>query len=166
MLVGISLAGMLLLAMMSTYLYLGRNLTKLANLQVLEAKSRVALGFLNRDLQMASAVTSPTSSSVVLTLPGGTVTYSYTYPTLSRVATFGAFRSGSLLRADCTAFAFSYYSTTGTSALSGTIVPLSVKRIGVTYTMQRGSSALRTLATLQCVSARVLLRNKALPNGT
>ena len=185
-LVSTALAGMLLLAMLSTYLYLGRNLTKLANLQVLEEKSRIALGFINRDLQMASSVSAPTSSGVVLTFPsGGTVTYIYNvidpadpdpslYPRLKRVATFGAFQTTLLLRADCTAFEFHYYSTTGSTELvadasnpaNTTLVPLSVKRIGVDFTLERGSAALGTRAALKTVSARVLLRNKPLPNGT
>ncbi|MBC7369104.1 MAG: prepilin-type N-terminal cleavage/methylation domain-containing protein [Undibacterium sp.] len=167
-LVASTLSAMLMLAILSSYIFLGRNLTRLANLQIVEAKSRIALGLLARDFQRASAVGSATSAGVTLTVPGGTVTYTYTYPTLTRVSTVASdsFANADLFGGDCTAFSFSYYSTTGATALSGTVVPLSVKRIGVSFTVEGGTTAVGTWVSRQTVSSRVLLRNKALPTGS
>jgi Tfp pilus assembly protein PilW len=142
-LISSTLAAMLLIAMLNTYTFLGRQLTKATNLQEMEYRSRIALGLLNRDFETASAVgSSPTSSTLTLTVPSGTVTYTYdsVNRTLTRVATFGAFRSREFFRGDCYEFTFSYFSTKGISALSGTsLIPLSVKRIGAAFTLRRGN---------------------------
>jgi hypothetical protein len=100
-----------------------------------------------------------------------TYTYDAIYETLSRSANFGAFRDREFFRGSCTAFTFNYYTTTGTTALGGTIVPLSVKRVSASFTLQRGADPTidflsRTYIELKAVSPRVLLRNKALPDGT
>jgi Tfp pilus assembly protein PilW len=163
-----TLAALLMSAMLSTYLFLGRNLTRLGNRQAVEAKSRTAMALMNRDIQRASAVSAANSSTVTLTVPGGAVTYTYSNPTLSRSSTVAndAFANAVLLPGICTAFNLSYFSTTGTAPLSGTIVPLSVKRISVSFTVEQGSLLSGTLASQQTNSARLLLRNKQLPNGT
>jgi len=127
------------------------------------------LGLLNRDLETATAVTSPTDASVTITVPLGTVTYTYNSvdKTLTRVATSGAFTNREFFQGTCTAFTFNYYSTRGTTALTGANpIPLSIKRINAAFTLQRGSSTLGTFTELKTVSARVLMRNKALTNGS
>lgn len=168
-LISSALGTMLILAMLNVYVFLGKSMIRAANIQEMEYRSRIALGLLNRDIETASAVTSPTDASVVITVPAGTVTYTYSSvnKTLTRVATAGAFTNREFFQGTCTAFSFNYYTTTGTSGLTGTnLVPLSVKRISATFTLQRGSANLGTFTELTTVSARVLMRNKALPTGT
>lgn len=169
-LISSTLAAMLLIAMLNTYFFLARQLTKANNLQEMEYRSRIALGLLNRDFETASAMgSSPTSSTLSLTVPSGSVTYTYDSVgrTLTRVATFGAFRSREFFRGDCYEFTFTYFSTTGTSVLSGTsLVPLGVKRIGAAFTLRRGNAAMGTFSELKSSTGRVLMRNKALPTGT
>ena len=171
---------MLIVAMLNVYVFLGKSMIRAANIQEMEYRSRIALGLLNRDLETASAVASPTDNSVTITVlvqdpTTGTVTtgfVTYTYSsvnkTLTRVADFGAFRNREIFQGTCTAFTFNYYTTTGPDALiAGTnLIPLSVKRINASFTLQRGSTTLGTFTELKTVSARVLMRNKALPNGT
>lgn len=171
-LISSTLAAMLLVAMLNTYVFLGRQLTKATNLQEMEYRSRIALGLLNRDFENASAINSspaPTGSFVSLTVPSGTVTYTYdsVARTLTRVANFGAFRTREFFRSDCYGFTLSYYSTIGSTPLSGTsLIPLSVKRISAAFTLRRGNSAIGTYNEIEGSTGRVLMRNKPLPTGS
>lgn len=168
-LISSALGAMLIIAMLNVYVFLGKSMIRAANIQEMEYRSRIALGLLNRDFETATAVASPTDNSVTITVPSGTVTYSYSSvnKTLTRTATAGAFTNREFFQGTCTAFTFNYYSTRGTTALTGAnLIPLSVKRINASFTLQRGAANLGTFTELKTVSARVLMRNKALPNGT
>ena len=174
LLIGSTLAAIVMSAVLSSYVFLGRNLTRTANYQTLEAKGREALTYLRRDFALAQAVktgTTPTATSVTLVLPAGEVTYAYSASTLTRTANFGANPSLTLLTNDfctCTAFAFQYYTTTGGVPLdqntATTYVPLSIKQIQAGFTIQTPSThSVSTRAIYQAVSSRFLLRNKPLP---
>jgi len=175
LLVGSALAAIVMSAVLSSYVYLGRNLTKLANYQTLESKGREALTYLRRDFALAQNVktgTSPTQSTVTLVLPGGEVTYTYASNKLTRTANFGANPSVTLLKNDfctCPTFAFQYYTTNGDAPLdqntATAYVPYSIKQIQVSFTVQTPSvHSVSTRATYEAVSSRFLLRNKQLPN--
>jgi prepilin-type N-terminal cleavage/methylation domain-containing protein len=175
-LVSVTLGALMMAAVLSSYVFLGRNLTRLANYQTLEAKGREALTYLRRDFALALTVkagTSPTSSTVTLVLPAGEVTYTYAASTLTRMANFGANPTITLLNnayCTCTAFSFNYYTTTGGSPLdqvtSSVNVPYSIKQIQVAFTLQTPSvHSVQTRATYQVASANFLLRNKPLPTG-
>ncbi|MEI7799352.1 MAG: prepilin-type N-terminal cleavage/methylation domain-containing protein [Opitutaceae bacterium] len=172
LLISLSLGSLLMAAVLSTYLFMGRSMTRTANFQILENKSRLALNYLRQDIQLASAVTTSTNTSLTLTLPSGTVSYTYSGRTLTRTATFGPAPTIYLLMGDCTAFDFNYYSTLGTGLTATALVPLSIKLIDCTFTLQRGptingtSTQDGTAVTLATVSPRLLLRNKQGPNGT
>ncbi|MDB6168415.1 MAG: hypothetical protein JWM88_1279 [Verrucomicrobia bacterium] len=179
LLIGSTLASMVMAAVLSSFVFLGRSLERLANYHSLEAKSREALTYLSRDLAIAQSVkggTTPTGTTVTLALPAGDVTYTYDGATskLLRHATFGANTDISLLKNDsssCTAFTFDYYTMTGgapTSQVTGTVnVPYSIKQIQVRFTIETpGIPSSVTRATYEAVSARYLVRNKQLPDGT
>jgi prepilin-type N-terminal cleavage/methylation domain-containing protein len=179
LLIGATLSAALMAAVLSTFVFLGRNLTRLANYHSLEAKSREALTYLTQDLALAQAVksgTAPTATTVTLVLPSGEVTYTYDTAALKlrRQATFGANRDFSLLTNDfctCTAFAFDYYTTSGGAPTSqittATNVPYSIKQIQVRFAVETpaGYSSL-THETYSAVSSRYLVRNRQLPDGT
>ena len=104
-LVSASLAAAVMAAVLSSFVFLGRNLTRLANYQALETKGREALTYLRHDLAVAAAVkpgTTPTASSVTLVLPAGEVTYTYdsTAGSLRRQAATGANPDFLLLKND------------------------------------------------------------------
>lgn len=178
-LVGSTLGTMVMAAVLSSFVFLGRNLTRLANYHSLEAKSREALTYLSRDLSLAQSVkngTTPTGSTVTLVLPAGEVTYTYDNATLKlrREATFGANTDMSLLKSNCsscTSFAFDYFTMSGGSPTSqvttSVLVPYSIKQIQVHFTVETpaGVSTV-THASYEAVSARYLVRNKQLPDGT
>jgi prepilin-type N-terminal cleavage/methylation domain-containing protein len=178
LLIGSTLASMVMAAVLASFVFLGRNLARLANYQSVEAKSREALAYLGRDLTQAEAVkeaSTPTATALTLVLPSGEVTYTYDNTTLSlrRQANFGANQDFVLLQSDycaCTAFSFAYYTATGGSPISqmagGTNTPYSIKQIQVLFTTQTPGSSTAIRATYDAVSARYVMRNKQLPNGT
>lgn len=174
-----TLAAALLTAVLSGFIFMGRNLARLASYQSLEAESRKAMAYLCRDFAQAQAVksgTTPTASAATLVLPAGEVTYTYdsTARTLRRRADFGANRDFVLLRNDaceCTGFGFSFFTTTDgapTDQLApATNVPYSIKQIQVKFVVEspaRWSATTRT--RYQAASARYLFRNRRLPDGS
>ncbi|WP_157772326.1 PulJ/GspJ family protein [Lacunisphaera limnophila] len=89
LLIGASLSAAVLAAVLSSYIYLGRSLGRLANQQALETQARRALGTFTQDVQQATALVTqsttpifPAAHRLVLTMPTGTgtantVTYYY-----------------------------------------------------------------------------------------
>lgn len=177
-LVSTSLAAAVMAALLSSFVFLGRNLTRLANHQTLESKGREALAWLRRDLAVAAAVksgTTPTASSVTLVLPAGEVTYTYDSAagSLRRQAGAGASQDFLLLKNDrctCTTFVFDYQTATGgapTSQLDASRnVPYAIKQIMVRFVLETpGTHAGATRTTYEAVSSRFLLRNKQAAAG-
>lgn len=79
-------------AILSSYLYIGRNLARLANQQTLEVEARRTLAQFNRDVRMASGLTDTGtlgSAWMSLTIPSesGTNTVTYYYNNGSSAAT-------------------------------------------------------------------------------
>ena len=177
-LVGATLAAIMMAALLSAFVFLGRSLGRLVNYQTLEAKAREALTYLRADFAQAECVrtaTSPTATSLTLVLPAGDVTYDYDPAgfRLRRRASFGANRDFYLLQnptCTCTAFSFDYFTTTNgdpTSQITaGAITPYSVKQIQVSFTLETpGTASPATVATYVVTSSRFLLRNRQEPDG-
>jgi Tfp pilus assembly protein PilW len=87
-LVGATLSAAVMAAVLSSYVYMGRGLGRLANQQALEMEGRRTLALFDRDIRMASNLvtisatpTSPAANRVDLTIPSAssnnTVTYYY-----------------------------------------------------------------------------------------
>jgi type II secretory pathway pseudopilin PulG len=89
LLIGASLSAAVLAAVLSSYIYLGRSLARLANQQALETQARRAIGYFTQDVQQATglvtlstAPASPAANRVDLTIPtatGATNTVTYYY---------------------------------------------------------------------------------------
>jgi prepilin-type N-terminal cleavage/methylation domain-containing protein len=178
-LISSSLAGVVMVAVLSSFLFIGRNLSRLASYQALESESRKALAYLRRDFSLAQAVrsgTTPTASTVSLMLPSGDVVYTYDTLTrrLRRQATFGASPDLYLLnnsQCECTSFTFSYYTTTDaapTDQITPTnLVPFSIKQIQVGFVVESPSSWTSDRRTrYESISSRFLIRNRGAPDGT
>jgi prepilin-type N-terminal cleavage/methylation domain-containing protein len=179
LLISFSLASMLMAAILSTFIFMGRNLSRLASYQALEHEARKGLAYLRQDFALAKAVKSgstPTSAGVTLVLPGGDVTYTYDSATkkLTRAATFGINSSFSLLhnsQCECTSFSFQYF-TTGDATPNdqnapGTLVPYSIKQIQVGFVLESPTSfSSETRARFEAASSRFLIRNRVPPDGT
>lgn len=178
-LISATLAGTLMAAVLSSYVFLGRNLTRVVSYQSLENESRKALGYLRKDFALAQSVkngTIPTSSTVTLVLPAGEVTYTYDSGArrLRRQANFGPNPDFYLLfngSCECTTFTFSYFTAAdGTPTDQGTPgrnVPYSIKQIQARFVIESPAAwASQTRARFEGASSRFLFRNKGAPDGT
>lgn len=177
-LIGATLAGVIMAAVLSAYTFIARNLARLASYQALENESRKVLGYMGKDFAQAQGVKSgtvPTASTVTLVLPSGEVTYTYdsSAHSLRRQATFGVspltFLSNDSCQ--CTAFTFRYY-TTGDGAPTNQVtpsanVPYSIKQIQAGYVIESPSGwSVLTRTRYEGASARYLFRNRGTPDGT
>jgi type II secretory pathway component PulJ len=86
LLIGTTLSGLVMAAVLSSYIYMGRNLARLANQQILETEARRAISYFANDVEVASALvvvatapTSPSASRVDFTVPTGTGNSTITY---------------------------------------------------------------------------------------
>ncbi len=159
--VATTISAVVFAGIMAAYLFLGRNLTRLVNVQQEEVESRRALRLVTADVSAAIALTTASSSVMVLTKPtsGGTTTVTYTYSS----------GGGTLVRTEgggnvtvltgLTAFTFTYYNEGGTAITSTTN---SMKSVEMSFTSSAGSSGSGTLARYSTVSPRMILRNKQL----
>ena len=178
-LIASSMAAILMAAVLSSFVFLGRNLARLASYQALESEARKALAYLRQDLALARSVkngTSPTTATVTLVLPGGDVTYTYDSGNrrLRRQATFGANTDFTLLKngsCECTSFAFGYFTTNNDAPTdqitSTTLVPYSIKQIAVGFVVETPATAsIGTRTRFEAASARFFIRNRGMTDGT
>lgn len=177
-LISSTLAGVVMIAVLSTFLFVGRNLSRLASYQALEGESRKALAFVRRDFGLAQAVkagTTPTASAVTLVLPAGEVTYTYDAGAkrVRRQANFGASQDLYLLgnsQCECTSFTLAYFTTNDgapTDQISpSTVVPYSIKQIEVGFVVESPSAwAAERRTRFETTSSRFLIRNRGAPDG-
>jgi len=185
LLVGVGLSLIVMTGVLSSYVFVARSYNRtigfgMANQPTLEAQGRRTLAWWAQDVQMASAVTSPSASEVTLTVPrsdGGTknVTY-YFNSTASAVSVYSVtVPATSLVRIDrdtSTALTlhsslltcvFSYYDTVGNPYTTYVNYLPGIKRVAVAFTAQAGSSVNSTLTQVyKSASPRLVLRNKPL----
>lgn len=177
-LIGSSLAAFAMMALLSGFVFLARNFTRLTNLQSLEGQSRTALAYLQSDLTLARKVKSGTTASasaVTLVLPAGEVSYTYDSTTgrLKREAGFGSQPELFLLTAPncrCTTFAFSYATGSNGSPVDQvsavTNTPYSIKQLQVSFVLQTPTTAPeQTRVSYRTVSPWLNLRNRGAPDG-
>ncbi|MDO8541673.1 MAG: type II secretion system protein [Opitutaceae bacterium] len=159
LLVALSLSAIIFAAVFSAYIFLGRNLTRLVNLQGQEVQSRRTLRRFTEDVSAAIALSTATATQVAFTKPisSGTAAITYGYSSANGTLTRTDPSGTQTLLSGVTAFSVTYYNETGTAVTSS---PQSVKAIELTFTTAAGSNASGTLASYTSVSPRVVLRNK------
>lgn len=178
-LVGATLGALAMTALLSCFVFLARNFSRLAHAQALEEQARRALAWVAADVESALAIkagTTPTATTFTLTLPAGEVTYTYDAAgfRLRRQASFGASPDLALLTGpdcrltDCT-FAFATGSLgPPTDHLAPTVnVPYSIKHLRLAFTLR--TPPVRAAATQMeqvVVSPWLVLRQRTPPDGT
>jgi Tfp pilus assembly protein PilW len=120
-LVGATLSALVMTAVLSSYIYMARNIARLANLQLLEAEARRTVMFFSRDARMASDLTDTTNlsgSRVSLVVPtgSGTNTITYYYNNTPSVATVSV--NGSTVSMPANALTRCVYNGSTVSALT------------------------------------------------
>ena len=188
LLVGMSLSLMVMTAVLTTYVTLGRNFTRSlglssANQPNLESQARRTLAYFAQDVRMASGISgTPSASSMTLILPTGTTTkkvayyfnntaattvtlagYSTTVPAMSLVRVDGRTGATQILHSSLLTCIFNYYDTSGYPYATYVNYLTGIKQLSLIITSQAGSSTNGTLTQVyETDSPRLLLRNKAL----
>jgi prepilin-type N-terminal cleavage/methylation domain-containing protein len=170
LLIGMSLSLMLMLAVLSSYVYLARQFTRTLGFSsfyqpTLEAQSRRTLAYFTQDVGMASSISgTPSATSVVLVIPTSsgstTVTYDYdnTLKKLTRTVSGG---SALVLHVSLLTCTFSYYDMYDRPYSSYTNYLSGIKKISLSFSSRSGNSANYTLTQVfQSASPRLLLKNK------
>lgn len=158
--VATSLLAVVLAGVLAAYLFVGRNLTRLVNVQHQEVESRRTLRTFTQDLSSAIQLSTATTTLLTLTKPaagGGTVTVTYTYSAVDGTLVRTEAGANNTLLSGLTTFTITYYNEAGTIVTSS---PQSVKAVEFAFASSSGSAASGTRASYTTVSPRVLLRNK------
>lgn len=147
LLIGVSLALTVMMSVLSTYLFLGRQLARLAHRQTLETEARRAILSFAQDMRGAVAVSNPGDTSVILTVPtaSSTMTVTYTYAsgsdntgTLTRTPSVG---SAQVLLRYLSAFDFNYYDSADAAVTDFTNKVSSIKKVSFTFSSRTGTRA-------------------------
>jgi hypothetical protein len=166
---------------LSAYIFLGRALTRQANEQEMESRSRIAITYFTLDVSSASCVdpTAMTATTLALYSPDAADEVIYTYNaaagTLTRTTTGSAPGVATLLLLRGIApssFSFNYYTfVPWPSATPPSLAPppAAVKAVDMAFTTTSGAVVSGASSQLALVSPRVVLKNKAFlgttPNG-
>ncbi|SDS05824.1 prepilin-type N-terminal cleavage/methylation domain-containing protein [Opitutus sp. GAS368] len=172
LLIGMSLALIVLTAVLSSYVLIGRNFTRSlavtsSNQPNLESQGRRTLAVFAQDVEVATAISgTPSASSLALTLPtsSGSMTVIYTYDsaagTLTRTPSVG---SAQILHSSLLTCVFSYYDNSGNPYTTYVNYLPGIKQVSFTLTAQAGNTTNNTLsAVYKLGSPRLLFRNKTL----
>lgn len=159
--VATSISAVVLIAIFSAYLFMGRNLTRLVNLQRQEVQSRAMLQYFTRDLSAATQVSIPATGELLVTKPAasGTTTVRYVYSAADGTVVRREGADQKLL-SSLTSFSYAFYNESGTAVASSALQ--SVKAIELSFSSAYGSASAGTLARYTTVSPRVVLRNRPL----
>ncbi len=188
LLVGTALSGMVMAAVLSSYIYLGRGFARLANQQILEAEARRTLAYFAQDVRMASGLTDTANLSatrVAFLVPTATSTSTITYyynstspdaavtingtsvtmiaNSLTRcVYNDSTVTSLTLLR-NTTGLSIKYYDTSSNAYTAYTDYLPGIKQLALQFSTQLGNSGNGTQTIVyQVASSRMIIRNKAL----
>jgi Tfp pilus assembly protein PilW len=160
-----TLGTVVIAAVMSTFLMLGRSGANAANYATMEAQARRALEEFSQDLRMASAITWTSASSITLTVPNnytptsGVVTYSYDSSTqiFSRSPKDSSSAAGTTLNLirNVTTFSYARYDRIDNPATQDT----TTKRIQLSMTARTTTRTVPGASNI-ILSASYILRNK------
>lgn len=169
LLVGATLSAAVMAAVLSSYIFLGRQLVRLGNQHILEAEGRRTLAYFTRDVRMARDIPdTPSATSVTFSLPTGTgtTTVAYSYDssagTLTRTPAGGTAQI--LLRNITTGgLTIRYYDTSNNAYTSYTDYLSGIKQVSLEFSTQLGAANNGTQTKVyRLASNRLILRNRAL----
>jgi Tfp pilus assembly protein PilW len=187
LMIGASLSLIVMTAVLSSYLFLGRNLTRMANQQSVETEGRRLQAMFAQDTRAALGISNPTSSSLTLNLPvlsstvtSRTVAYAYhasgttlngvSVPAYSVTRTYddaSVSPETRVLLRDVVplSFAFKYFDESGYEYTDPTSAAYrqGLKQVAFSYVARTGSGVNGTLTpNYTAESPRFVLRNKGL----
>jgi prepilin-type N-terminal cleavage/methylation domain-containing protein len=175
LLVGMSLALIMMTAVLLSYVFIGRNFTRSLgitskNQPTIESQGRQAVTYFSQDVRMATgidtSVNALSASSLTLTVPTSTGTkpiayyynstasavtltlitsYSTTVPAQSLVRVDGSTGRAMTLHTNLLSFTFTYYDASGNPYTTYVNYLSGIKQISISFTAQAGSSTNGTL---------------------
>lgn len=162
--VGATLSGVVLAAVMSTFLFLGRSGVNLQNYSDMEAQTRRALEMFSADVRQASSVHWTTRDHLTLRVNSQDVAYAYSALNGTFERTDAAGTRVLVTRVTRGSFAFRAFNVRGlelTLASTAELISAGVntKQLQVTLATSR-SSPTAVAASNTVLSARYILRNK------
>jgi hypothetical protein len=159
MLIAGSLAAIVVAAVLSASLFMGRNLTRLVNVQDQEVEGRRALRYFTDDVSAAISITVGTTTTLTLIKPtaASTTNVSYVYSALNGTLTRSDLAGARTLLSGLTSFSFAYFNESGDQIASS---PQSIKAVEFVASSAAGSEAAGTRARYTTASPRVVVRNK------
>ncbi|HEY0965972.1 MAG TPA: prepilin-type N-terminal cleavage/methylation domain-containing protein [Opitutaceae bacterium] len=169
LLIGTSLSAIVMAGMLSAYLFLAQNLTRLNTTENFDRRSQRAVTLFSRDISTATKIVSVASTSsaasLVMNVPTGTVTYTWSGSaaapgTLTRtetVTTTAATTSESLV-SNVTLAVFTARDGNG----NATATTFNTRQVQLTLTGALRASSGGTLATRTAASPNLLIASQAL----
>ena len=163
MMVGATLASIILAATLGTFLFLGRSGANLRNYNDMEAQARKSLEIFAEDTRQASSVIWASSESVTLIVNASSIVYTHAAGNFTRKT---ASSTTTLLSGISTGtFQFSAYDINGTAITDFSTVAARTTANNSTKQIQISLSAARKTQTVAkatsiVLSARYVLRNK------
>lgn len=170
-LIGATLGIMVLGAVLSSYIFLGRQLARLANMQTLETEGRRALGYFTQDVQKAIGISgTPSASAVTLTIPtntGATTTVAYSFTndtggngTFTRTPSGGTAQT--LVRYIINnGLTISFFDSSGNPYSAYTDYLPGIKQLALEFSTQTGNAGNGTRTPLNVTTSnRIVMRNK------
>lgn len=163
--VGSTLAVMILSAVLSMFLFLGRSSANIINYAEMEAQARTGLEQFAQDTRQASELTWLSADSITILVGASAITYTHDSGTGTFTRTEGAVTK--VLVENINTFEFSGYKITG-AAVDLTDLSTAAKRAAASdvtkqiqlYVLASRSSTTVATATNTVLSARYILRNK------
>ncbi|MDB4385566.1 prepilin-type N-terminal cleavage/methylation domain-containing protein [Opitutaceae bacterium] len=159
------LATIILSAVLSMFLFLGRSSANIINYAEMESQARRGLEFFAQDTRQSSDLVLNSTSSVTLTVGASTITYAFDSSTGDFTRTMGGVTS--VLLEGITTFTFSGYKITGATVDTSDLSTAAKRDAagGVTKQIQiyievARNSVTAVQATNTVLSARYILRNK------
>ena len=163
--IGATLASFVLLAVLTTFLFMGRSGANLRNYSDMEAQARKSLETFAEDVRQASSISWLSANAVTVSVNGNTVAYYYSSSTgiFYRQAAGGSVES-LITGISSGTFAFKAYNVAGTelplvTAANLTQASSDTKQLQISLQAARTTQTV-TSATNLVLSARFILRNK------
>lgn len=162
--IGATLAGFILTAILTAFLFLGRSGANLQNYTDMESQGRRALERFAEDVRQASAISWGSATSVTLTVNATAITYAYNAGAGTFTRQTGGATTTLINGIISGSFAFKAYNVSGTELPLSTSAQLTAAGIN-TKQLQLSLKASRTTRTVAratnlVLSARFILRNK------
>lgn len=153
-----TLAGFILTAVLTTFLFLGRSGMNVQNYNDMESQSRRALELFAQDTRQASSLTWNSAASVTLVVDSSTITWTHAGGVFTRQLGTGTART---MITGITAFEFKAYAITGAEVALGDLAAAGrqTKQLQISLEAERRTRTVAR-ATNLVLSARYILRNK------